>query len=73
MLGWPKTCLKIDISCLVASSICWGFVSLESVPAPKSMIFAANSFPLSFSMHLLTVELTPLKFQNKNVLIFVRV
>lgn len=56
--GCPITCLNINISCLVASSICWGLLS--PVSAPKSIIFAANSLPVSFSIHLRTVELIPL-------------
>lgn len=49
---------KIAISCRVASSICDGDESPLS--APKSIILAANSLPVSFSMHLRTVELIPL-------------
>lgn len=51
------------ISCRVESSICCDDASPPSVP--KSMILAANSFPVSFSMHRRTVELIPLQKRDK--------
>lgn len=53
---------KIAISWRVASSICDDDTSPLS--APKSMILAANSRPVSLQMHLRTVELIPL-FEKK--------
>lgn len=54
--GCPATCLNIAISCLVASKEDPSFESGQL----KSMIFAAYSLPVSFSMHLLTVDEIPL-------------
>lgn len=53
MYSCPITILKIFISSIVAS--------LLSVSLLRSIILAANSVPVSFSMHRLTVELTPLE------------
>lgn len=53
------TCRKMAISCRVASSICCDDASPPS--APKSIILAANSLPVSFSMQRRTVELIPLQ------------
>lgn len=61
--GWPITWRNMAISCRVASNICDGDESLLS--APKSIILAANSRPVSFSTHRRTVELIPLKMKKK--------
>lgn len=71
MYGWPITWRRMAISCRVASSICCEDASPTS--APRSMILAANSLPVSFSMHRRTVELMPLSWLRDNEYAYVYV
>lgn len=59
------TCRNIAISCLVASII-WFIVDSAVLSMARSIILAANSRPVSFSMHRRTVELIPLSGVNVN-------
>lgn len=58
------TCRSMAISCLVPSSI-WFIIEDSVLSVARSIILAANSRPVSFSMHRLTVELIPLKNNKK--------